>query len=141
MGDWIHRDECGTSACAIGLAELDARCQAEGLGLYRLNEKSGEYDIWLENIEEFNQAIESYSQNKFGFEFITFPIQPKYQGWTGFHAAAKWADISLSEAQWLFDPDAYAPEDEDEDQDTRAITPSMVIERIRQLVAEGRKGE
>lgn len=133
MGHWIHRDKCGTSACAIGLAALDARCQAEGLGIYGWNEKSGEYDIPVKSVEAFNSPA---------FSCLGFTVQPRYQGWTGFDATAKWADISTSEACWLFDPETYFdPWTEDEDQDTRAITPSMVIERIRRLVAEGRKGE
>lgn len=65
-----------------------------------------------------------------------------YDGETGFDAVAKFFDISDNDATWLFDPEQYEPDPEDDeydefDQAEIPITP--VLERINVVIAKADK--
>lgn len=58
---------------------------------------------------------------------------PMYgSGGAGERAMAAWLDIPRHQSEWLFMPMSY---DEDAGEDMGEITPQMVLERVRELLA------
>lgn len=115
--DTLDMNACGTVACAFG---------------------------WACSIPEFKEAglsLEIYSKgfrlNSYLPTFVTQSMsvpmgKVTYQGYT---AAEKFFEISPDETAWLFAPDRYCPEDEDEAEwDAAAVKPAEVADRIRALL-------
>jgi len=73
--------DCGTSACAFGLAALSGEFADDGLTCEKLAMLQGRYII-----------------------------SPVYNNLSGMTAAARFFDITLNEAEYLFDPSAYPDE-------------------------------
>lgn len=98
--------DCGTSACAMGLAVLSGKFEPFGLKVH-----------WFERGGIV--GVPTY-----------YVPHPECNGRQGFGAAAELFGISAEDARYLFDPDSY-----DDDNQKGAKAELAVAERIRYLNA------
>jgi len=137
MSSWAtsNTNECGTTCCALGWAALDPKCMAEGLILqasWLLDQFESDgpriiMDVTLTSAEAWDKTEDA--MREYAVSFV-----PTCEGEDGFYAAMKYYDISLGQAEYLFDNIAYRNPD-------GPTVPQDVIEHIKQVLTDYDPGE
>lgn len=94
---WLNAEpppvDCGTTACALGLAAISGEFKEEGLDCEFV-------PYWGFDDKQHARA---HSEPPLGYH-----MYPRCKGHTGFEAASALFDISDDDASYLFDPDCYS---------------------------------
>ncbi len=118
-------ETCGTACCALGYAALDPTFVQQGLTMTLAIDTHGDWrsrtKLPVKSLGEFNAAVKKYG-TKLAYGSPAFGFN------TEFDAGKAFFDITYDAAHYLFDPDFY---------DEERITPEMVIERVREVIAHG----
>lgn len=122
------KETCGTACCAMGYAALDPGFVDQGLRLSIRVSKKNQFEwenVYPDSLEAFNKLMRKRNVD-FGEADIVF------NSLTSSHAAADFFEIEYEAANQLFMPYKYSL-------GASPITPEMVIERVRQVIANNGK--
>ena len=116
---------CGTQACACGLMAMQPEAQAEGLTLEKFSTTAMVqygHEVVFQNLRYCPPG-----------ELKECQVGPcaLALGEVGMYAARAYFDIESHQAEWLFNPDAYSPDEREGPKAARAVA-----QRVRELVAE-----
>jgi hypothetical protein len=119
LEDWAH-PSCGTTACAVGHAALDAQFNAAGFRL-AVSEKP----LFRQKHARFCRTLADIQPSRFVEHRHAYPCYGRYSGWD---AVCKFFGLTKEQAKWLFRPGSY-PEPAES-------TPAGVAARIRGMLGK-----
>jgi hypothetical protein len=128
MDLWAHgRSECGTTACAVGLACLDPWFQERGLFLVTARGTAAFTVEELAKVTCMGRTVMPIHKTPSGPpEEELAEINP-YEWPLNYHAAASFFGIPEPRARYLFDPDEY--------ERSELGSPQAVLNRVEKLLA------